>query len=56
RLLTIDATGHTSQLLNKCADAKINAYFQDGTLPAEDGGPGVEGSFCALEAGPWNIT
>lgn len=50
QLLTIDGTGHTSlNARNNCAFAKINAYFQNGTLPGKD-------SFCSLEAGPWNIT
>ncbi|KAH8646011.1 Alpha/Beta hydrolase protein [Tricladium varicosporioides] len=49
-VLIIDGTGHTSITTNnKCAFGKINKYFQDGTLP------GVH-NFCALEAGPWNIT
>jgi hypothetical protein len=35
--------------LNKCGNAKINTFFQNGTLPGTD-------SFCPLEAGPFNIT
>ncbi|KAF4626028.1 hypothetical protein G7Y89_g12140 [Cudoniella acicularis] len=50
QLLTIDGTGHTSfGPLNKCAFAKVNAFFQNGTLPGKD-------NFCALEAGPFNVT
>jgi hypothetical protein len=35
-------------LNNACANAKINAYFQEGKLPGHD-------NFCSLEAGPFGI-
>jgi hypothetical protein len=34
---------------SECASLKINAFFQNGTLPGDD-------NSCALEAGPWNVT
>ncbi|KAE9381133.1 alpha/beta-hydrolase, partial [Stipitochalara longipes BDJ] len=50
QLLTLDAEGHTSGPTNNtCAFRKINAYFQNGTLPGDD-------NFCALEIGPANVT
>ncbi|KAF8856609.1 hypothetical protein BDZ45DRAFT_691599 [Acephala macrosclerotiorum] len=49
-LLLIDGAGHTTLgPLNKCGNAKINAFFQNGTLHGNN-------SFCGLEMWPFNIT
>jgi hypothetical protein len=41
---------HTSLTTkNACSLAKIGAFLINGTLPGND-------NYCALEAGPWNIT
>ncbi|KAF4637999.1 hypothetical protein G7Y89_g79 [Cudoniella acicularis] len=48
--ITVDGTGHaTFYVQNTCANNKINAYFQNGTMPGTD-------NFCKLEVGPFNIT
>ncbi|KUJ12862.1 alpha/beta-hydrolase, partial [Mollisia scopiformis] len=47
-IVLIDGAGHTTLgPLNKCGNSKINAYFQNGTLPGDD-------NFCSLEQGPFN--
>ncbi|KAI1862335.1 uncharacterized protein JN550_010197 [Neoarthrinium moseri] len=49
QILTIDGTGHTMVATqNKCAFAKVAAYFQANQMPGDD-------SFCPLEAGPFGI-
>lgn len=50
QLLTSDSAGHTTiDAQNLCAFAKINAFFQNGTLPGQE-------NFCPTEAGPFGVT